>query len=266
MKHFALYFSLIFVVVGVPSGHGFELERGPITLFFDYEHYSTKHFWNEKGDRMEAFNHFRRDKVTLYGEYGLPCGDFLTFQTSFSRIKETLNGNTSGFGDLELGWLHLFSCNEERVLAVEVLGIVPIAKYRPALRYGRLGGEVALLYSMNIELSQWPGFYTARLGFRGYTGFPSDQVRGDFTVGVYPCPRLLLLGNAHLEYGLFTGRPRLDSSNIAFNPNYRLLKTQVVGVYQVVNHLDVALGYFRHVWGRNVGIGDGVFGGANVTF
>jgi len=254
-------FSLFLLLSSLPLsliGSGF--------VWIDYDRYSTHHFWNEKGERLSTYNQFRRHQVDLYGQYSWNCRDFLSLRASYSEIRESLNGNTSGIGDLELGWKRLLYCNAPHYVAAQAVAVIPPAKYKPALRYGQFGGELNLPSSHWFQLQGKPGVCSLRLGYRGYTGFPSDQIRADALLSYCPSPLLQLSIGSHLEYGLFNGKSRLDASNVAFNPNYRLWLLQFTGLFPLWKSSYIAAGYTKPVWGRNVGTGGSYFGGVNVLF
>jgi len=237
------------------------------SLFIDYWYYRTDHFWNSSGKRLSCDNHFKKKKTSTYVEYGLTCTDTLSALASYTFVDESLNGSASGLGDFEIGWKHKLWEYSEHTISAQAVGIIPASEYRPALRYGRAGAEVNLLYSNSFYIPRHGqcGRTHFRVGYRSYIGFPSDQIRADAKVCYSISPKVQLLAQTSLEYGLFNGRSRVSQSNFALNPNYRLFKAQLQCVFHLWS-IPLTLGYRWHVWGRNVGTGGGFLGSARLNF
>lgn len=126
--------------------------------------------------------------------------------------------------------------------------------------------EFDLLYSNYFHVSRVKGWYDLRLGYRTYTGFPSDQLRTSAAVGWLLGTYCQLIASTELDYGFFNGRASRSRNNLAFNANYRLLKGQVECAFRLMRCLSGSIGAFRHLWGRNVGTGGGFFGGVWLDF
>lgn len=231
------------------------------TMIGEYTIYNTAHFWDDKGKRRSNSNDFERQQLTFYGEYGLSWCGTLTAEANYGLLDESMNGTASGFVDFRIGFKHLIWEAECQAISLEGIAIIPASEYRPALRYGRGGGELNLLYSRLFDQA----WCDVRLGYRAYSTFPSDQLRADAKVGYTFNEYFQLTTGAYLDYGLFNGRNQISQSNFYLNPNYRLLRAKVQGIINVCN-IPVMLDYFWHVWGRNVGTGGGFTGSIQLDF
>ncbi len=231
----------------------------------DYLNYRTKHFWNSSGKRCESFNDFQRNAVLGHVEYGLTSWCTLAADGSYETIHESLNGKTQGFGDVEASLKNYLWCKNGHLFSTEARVIIPVAERKTELRYGRWGGQASLLYSKKFQICGLPGWYDTKVGYRFYEGFPSDQVRAKAAVGLCLSDRFTVLTSGELQYGLFNGST--DPQNtILWNSNYRLFTGKVEGFFRVCGRAYLTVGGFRHLWGRNVGTGGGVFGGARIVF
>lgn len=240
---------------------------GEFVFEIDYLKYQTSHFWNKNGKKMPAFNHFDQNQYSFYLEYNPSRNDVVSWQGAYNRIEESVNGRTLGFSDSELIWKHyVYSCHS-KYAALELRGIIPIGySYKPGLRYGRPGIQLSGIFLQYLHPFGHQLWYQTRLGFRTYQGFPSDQIRADVIAGYEVAQNLQIIAATYLDYGLFNGTFRADRNMIAFDPNYRLLQAEMHALYYLNRWSYCAVGYFRHLWGNNVGTGGGWFGSLGVHF
>lgn len=243
--------------IGVPSKFDFLLT---------YSNYSTKHFWNGHGKKLKTFNDFDRNAFLIYGEYALNCRNSFTVNAGYQEVKESLNGSSYGFEDVELGWKHLFYSNEASAFTTDLIAIIPAGDKKSSIRYGKFGGQLSLLYSTYFCLAGKPGWIDLSAGYRVYQGFPSDQVRASLAVGYFFKSWLQAIVTSQLECGVGNGESRRNLNRIAFHPNYRLLKTKIEGVARLLPWASLSAGGFWHLWGENVGAGGGYFVGAWIDF
>lgn len=231
-----------------------------------YRYYQTDHFWNKNGKRLDAYNHFKEQSAGLYFEYILSKRDLLSLEGWYDKINESVNGRTFGFEDPELSWTHLLWKDNKHYFSSRLTAIIPSGPKKTNLRYGRFGGEFDFIYSNLFCYFNRPGYYNILLGYRGYQGFPSDQIRNIFNVGFSPTKWLVLNLESRLEYGLFNGKKDKNRNTILFNSNYRLLKLKIETIFFVHRFTSLVASYYRHVWGENVGAGGGFTAGANFHF
>lgn len=205
---------------------------------------------------MNAFNNFQEDGLDLQIFASVTPYDCVQLQSGYSAIRESINGNSYGLQDFECTWQREFAtlCNNQFFL--QAVAIIPAGPPKASLRYGRFGVELNLGLINNCFWSHF--YYQARLGYRSYHGFPSDQFRADGGLGVCLIPHLFLQTYTVCEYGLFNGSKAPYFSLIAFNPNYRLLQLGAEAVYRVYAQAYLSIGYDWHVWGANVGTGGGL--------
>lgn len=248
-------------------GNACVLDQWQVSLDVAYEKWDTDEFWNKSGKKRSAANDFEKKEAKALLEFGLTRCDTLSVRSSWARFDESINGRTFGFTDLEIGWKRTLYQKDHHLISGQIVILIPFeSDYEPPLRYGRNGAEFNLLYSSGFTFCDHFGYYDGCLGYRWYKGFPSDQIRANFALGYFVCPWLKLVAESKLEYGIFNGDDRPDASLIYLNPNYRLLRIDVLAELCPCSFSSAYVGYFRHVWGRNVGTGGGFVGGANVWY
>lgn len=266
---------LITLCLVCASAHAFEewlIDRFDTAfLSIGYRHYSTKQFWNKQGNKKPSFNRFDLNEYRFYGQYGLTPIDTIGLYGAYDRIQESLNGRSMGWVDFEIDWKHLLWRTCDQQLAMQFIVIIPSnSEFKPALRYGRFGGEGALSYRHLFYIRNRRGWLDLRGGYRTYQGFPSDQLRAQARIGytVYMNGYLKfdLEASSDLEYGVFNGQRHFNQSLIAFASNYRLLKVQVETVIYVCERYAFSLGYDWHAWGVNVGTGGEFFANGSIKF
>jgi len=231
-----------------------------------YSFYKTDHFWNKNGRRLPSYNHFELSSAYLYSEYALNFCNSFTFNGRYDSIDETLNGHHQGFEEIEFGWKHLLLGDDKRAFTTQFLAIIPGGKTKTSLRYGECGVQFNLLYSEIFSVFKKCGWCDFALGYRYYQHFPSDQIRASAAIGYDILPKGLIILSTQIEYGLYNGGRHHHISNIRLNPNYRLISIQMEGVITPIQHFSAILGAFSHLWGRNVGVGGGIFGGVRFDY
>jgi hypothetical protein len=247
--------------------HACVLPCGGIYASTTYSSYETDHFWNASGDKRNAFNDCALTEWTLHTAYGLTKRDTLSVRCAWGRVEESLNGRVFGFEDVEIGWKHYIGSMRGFLITTEIIGIIPVANgYKPGLRYGKYGGEINLLASKGFSLCNILGGHDLRIGYRAYQGFPSDQIRADYSLTVRPFKQVTIANSLQLEYGVWNGKQRIDACNFLLNPNYRLLRYRLEGRFQFLRWISLFAGYQYHIWGRNVGTEGGFFGGGSLQF
>lgn len=239
---------------------------GDTAFLFTYSTYSTDHFWNKHGKKLPTFNKFDRQSYLLYADYVLNCSNSFSFNGGYSASQESLNGNSRGVEDSELGWKHLLVAGDTSALTGQLTAIVPIGDTKSSIRYGKYGGQVSLLYSNMYCLLSRNGWYDLELGYRYYQGVPVDRgiVNGSIGYDLTSCIQLIATGKLVCGFGNDKSEHHLN--NIAFNPNYQLFKAKLECIARLFTHVSVSLGAYHHFWGRNIGTGGGFFGGTWIDF
>jgi hypothetical protein len=239
---------------------------GQVDNLLTFSTYFTDSFWNRHGKKQPTYNRFRRKSYLLYSEYAINNCNSIFFNGGFSQVHESLNGNSRCFEDTEVGWKHLFHKTRESALTLQLIGIIPMGKKKSSIRYGKAGIEADFLYSYRFCLKQRFGWCDFALGYRHYQGFPSDQIRFNAALGCFVNRRAYLIAEGKFDYGLFNGRSSHNLNNVIFHPNYRLLKVHVECVVRLFTQFFVSIGGYKHIWGRNSGVGGGYFCGAWINF
>jgi len=231
-------------------------DRHAFSFSASYETYRTSHFWNKNGVIKPAFNQFHSTEYRSYIEYGLTSKNTLGAQFAWEKITESLHGHAMGFTEVELTWKHVLYKHCSSTIAGQVIGIIPIINdFKPGLRYGRYGSELAVFYIRDFKYQHFSWWYDLKGGYRFYKGFPSDQLRSHVRVCcLFDC-RIQLSAGAFLEYGIFNGKHMLISNIIADFPNYRLLKAEFEACYRIFKNVYASVGYCQRLWGNNVGTG-----------
>lgn len=240
-------------------------EPGKLDSLISYSRYSTSHFWNHSGKFLPTYNRFTRDSYIAYAEYAVNTRNSCFIHGGYSRVRESLNGNSCAFKDTEIGWKHLLY-QDCAALSLQVLAIIPSGKKKSSIRYGQAGGAVSLLYSTYFSFFNFKSWVDCDVGYRFYTGFPSDQINASGTLGCYLLSWLQIIGSAQLDLGLSNGRAKANLNNITLHPKYRLLEIQIEMTARLLSHLSASIGAFKQVWGRNVGAGGGFFCGVWLDF
>src|ERR1700747_2382045 len=96
-----------------------------LDLLPSFSYYSTKHFWNEENKKLPSYNHFKKKEYSLYAEYGLNARFSLTLNSGFSTVTESLNGNSRGFQDIELGFKNMIIKKNASGLTYQILALIP---------------------------------------------------------------------------------------------------------------------------------------------
>ncbi len=243
-------------------------DQGKSFLSAQFWTYNTRSYWDRDGKKRNAHNHFVKRQINTYYEYGLTKDITFVSKALYDWIWQTVDPRkTTGFEDPEVGLRKLLWKNERRLISVEGTLIYPSGgANKPVLRYGVFGFQGTLLYAGNFKINKKDGFYAAELGYRWYRGYPSDQIRANAAVGYDFTKRIQVIVAYFLEYGVFNGHAIMNSDVIVNDPNYRLLKGTITGVYRLSQKTSLTFGYYRHVWGQNVGTGQGFYGGLWLKF
>ena len=228
--------------------------------------YQTDHFWNCSSKKLPTYNKFKKNTVYFYVEEGVCKNLSLFLNTAYADVEESLNGKSRGFEDCEVGGKFRLFQKNTLALTFQATGIVPAGERKSSLRYGKWGAEGGILIADLFSILERKCWYDLGLLYRSFQGFPSDQLRAQFSLGCHLCSQLYLVGTSKLEFGLWNGREGYRGNNVVLHPNYRLLKIQVDGFFSLCSYVSFTLGAFYHVWGQNCGTSGGFQGGAKFDF
>lgn len=242
-------------------------EKGHAYICGTYFSFEANKFWNAKGKECEAYNEFNRYEYNLYTEYGITQKDTFSIEGGWARIEESLNGRTFGIEDLRISLRHCLGMKRSYLISLEVEAIIPTERrHKPALRYGQYGGGIGLLLTKDFLLFKRNGNFDFKIGYLKYDGFPSDQLEANAVINFFPFSKFILSAGAFLEYGLFNGHAKNDESFFLFRSNYRLLRGEIQAAFLIYKGASLFVGYRQHLFGRNIGINGGAYGGAQIQF
>ncbi len=243
----------------IPEVNGFD-------SYAYYSYYSTQKFWNGNYELKSTYNKFQRNAFRVFTEYSLTNQDAFQVKAGFSKVLESLNGNSCGLEDVELSWQHVLRETDSLAWATKFTFIIPTNDRKSSIRYGKTGFELSLLYTKYFTLKKNLLYVNLEGGYRMYPNPISDQARGFLSVAYQATPRLWVIGSSQLDYGLQKNNTRRVLNNICFNPYYRLLDGKILGLFQVSDNFSIIFGGSKQVWGQNAGAGKGFYGGGKVEF
>lgn len=275
-KTFRLLFSFLFPLFFAQKAFSYIDEPyhetafiGPPQTFYGltyYSYYHTNRFWNQQGRKLPTFNQFRRHSYRLDMEYDINCRHALFMKGGYTMTEEQLNGRSRGLEDPEASWQYLFLRQVDSAFSGKLTTMIPIGQPKSSVRYGQWGIELKLLYSRCFDCMRHNCWVDTTLGYRLYAGFPSDQIRASFSLGTAINSFSWLISSTKLYYGLSNGDSKLRRNNICFNPNFRLLTTQIQGIVKIYEIFSLTAGGFLHLWGENSGAGGGFYNGLWIIF
>ncbi len=222
--------------------------------------YDTHHFWNKHGDKKYSFNHFRKLEIDLYLELSTSTCGIFSAEGSFSSIYDRLDGNTHGFGDVQANWTFKPFAHHFENLWLNFTTLIPSGNEKDSLRYGRWAFECDLHYSNVKCIRNIPLWFDIGLGYRGYKGFPSDQIRAIINTAIALSSRVYLFCVGNIEWGVFNGKRKEHFNQILYNPNYRLIKIEAGLVGYIKDWISINVAYYHPIWGANIGTGGGFIG------
>lgn len=249
-----------FLLADVPSYTPL-IPKGCRAVTTSFARFETEHFYGKQGQIKKSYNHFTRDQINVFIEYGLSSKNSFAIWSAFDLIQDHLNGNAYRIEDAEVRFKQALRLKENSILAAEAIAIIPYEnRYYPEVRYGRFGAEGALLYAQTYFPYGVKTTLDARVGYRWYSGFPSDQIRAAATIWSDLSCRWQLLAQMSVEYGLFNGQEPLNRSFFFYNANYRVWKGRLEAIYYLSEKLALSAGYMRHLYGQNIAVGGEWYG------
>jgi hypothetical protein len=236
------------------AGHGQVIVT---TSFFQ----TTENF--DKSGAAQKFGNngrFRQFMVESYLEYGLTRratlivkapADFLDYSNDYGAQ------HSAGFGDLEIACRgRLNSPESSWAVSGQVTAAFPAYSERrnpaPGNHQEDLEGRLLVGHSLN-RLHH--AFWDAEAAYRFRSGAPADQVRADLTGGLDLTPRLMLLGQTFLIFGLRNGAPVAAITNPNAQSDFDLYKVQASLVIRLWHGTRLQAGWNDAFAGRNTGQG-----------
>ncbi len=235
-------------------------------------YYETNEYFDSHGDRKSRGGTFEKLEFNPYLEYGVTNKDTLVMNIFYDWLRDNVSGTTkktNGFADIEGGWRRLLLKKDPHVFSAQLLGIFPTGydiEDEPRLGYGRFGMEVSVLYGRFFKIRGRYGFLDSQLGFRTYFGYPSEQLRANFTIGYDIVRRIQLMFESELQYGLDNGSEKKLGRNITVEPQYRLLKITGALRFRLSDNYSLVGAAYCHAWGEDTGADGGFYGSVWLRF
>lgn len=223
--------------------------------------YSTEEVFDGDGVISKSYNRFTGYRYTLEGDAGINSFNTVGIVAGFTTVKESLDGKTEGFSDLELTLKHAFIRKINFLFCMEGKLYIPLQDdYRPAVRFGSFGAGLMLFLAVRETLFDYPCMASFGAGFDSFRDTAEDIVKVRLRAAACPLIGFSLRGTLKLDYGLQNGSYQPSRSLVDYNTNYRLLRGDFELICEPRPCLQVAVGFFDNFWGRHVGSGGGIQG------
>ncbi len=207
----------------------------------------ARHSFNKSGIVIPVAK-THKTEPSIFAEYGLQDWINVFVQGSYThnQVGAPVNATYSGLGYSEFGG---------RIRIVEARGFVlsaqsslrlpgPSDHQNPA-QIGNTGLETdnRLLIGKSFELGGFPVFSDVSIGYRTRAGLPANEWRSDFTLGVRPWSRFMILAQSF--NAVSDGRGRFGFPNLSFS------KLQFSAVYEFKQKWSLQIGGYTTLIGRN---------------
>ena len=240
----------------VPKGKG--------QIIFNYYFYDTTHVFDENGNRLPIGKHgrFTKHELNPYIEYGFTNRLSLIGNFSFPSLThrdDDVRLHSMGMGDGEVGLKYRLTRTESGLVCatqatVKFFGYPKDRVPSPGNSQTDYEGRLMLGKSFHLSRTRY-GYWGLETAYRYRSGFPADQLRGDFTLGINAHRRLLLLAQAFAIKGLRYSDFRGTAFNPNLHPSFDLYKAMPSAVFRATDHVRVQAGWSKDVYGRRVGAG-----------
>lgn len=239
--------------------------EGSFDHYFTYSYYTSDAFWFADGT-AQGQNRYHKHGWEHRTEYGLSEFATLGAVTEVIHARQVPFGSTRMASNLSAGDVQLYmrgrlGKGKDSILSVQPLVKLPSFGHASstAIPVGSDYTDLELRFLGGINLAQWTGYegyLNLETAYRHRTHEPHDQWRMDLSAGLSLDEQWMLLGE------LF-GTLRAHSSEgsvyvLAQQDDYDLLKGQCSVVYGLTPEIQLQLGAFSHLWGRNTGRGNGI--------
>jgi hypothetical protein len=228
--------------------------RAVATLSF--AQFDTSHFYDKEGDKLKSYNIFQRNLYSLMLEAGVSETDNISAWIAPTEIQDHLNGDEFDIADTEIAWKRGWLFWDDAIFSTELTAIIPVSQsYIPDIRYGRFGAQASVLYAQTFFPLGYKTTVDGSLGYRWYSGFPSDQVRASLAAWIDFSCRFQLLLETSGDIAIFNGKQPIDYSFFFYNANPRVWRGRAELNYYASDRLSFTLGYLYHFLGQNIAAG-----------
>ncbi|NPA32779.1 MAG: hypothetical protein GXO04_04045 [Aquificae bacterium] len=241
---------------GIALANPWGREEGELFLSTQFYYYEATNYWDNDGNKKPIGCTFKKRELALYGEFGLSSRTTIFGKIPYQDL-ECGSSSTSGVSDLELGLQRKLYQRGAGVASLKLTGIIPTGySINDDLRlgYGRVGAEAMLLGGYGFS----KGWTEGGAGFRYYAGYPSEQLRGYWRIGLKPVNWVILMNTLEIHYGLGNGTVKRIGKNVTVEPDYKLLQNDLTVALRL-GRLWIQIGYLDALWGRMTGDGSSVY-------
>lgn len=192
----------------------------------------------------------RYSKFELQGliEYGLTNRFTFIVSPSFQYIDigSPIDAKRSGLGYTEIGGRYLLVQNGPWVLSAQATARLPGVRdtsNAAAIGYTGYQTDVRALLGYSFTIGGMPAFMDLQFAQRFSIDVPPSEFRGDFTFGIRPNERWMLLAQSFNVVSEGAGPPIF--------PSYAYYKLQLSAVYYITPSWAIQMGGFTTYAGRN---------------
>lgn len=232
-------------------------EKGKWFLAPEWSYYKTDHFWNKDRQTQPLSAPFIKRELSLYGEYGLTHKTTLTGRVAYDWLSS--GPSHSGLAALDLGAIHNLLRTGPIAFSIYGTAVLPTGNgpkdsgNRPYLNYDRLGIEGGFLFGSYGKNA----FFDSGIGYRIYSGYPSNQIRFYLTSGVNATEKIQFLGSVYGTLGTESSAvlPSAQSVNITSPAYYQLIQMSGGVRFHIQRGLSIVPQVTLPVWGVETGKG-----------
>lgn len=241
-------------------------KKDHINVTTTYYYQEGSDYYDNNSNLKSSPNKFVKNSINTYVEYGITDKVTAILDVPYDIVKD--GGQTSkGIGDIKLGIIKNLKTDSSSSLSFYGFGIIPTGYSIDTSNagigrgYDRLGAEFGLAYGKSFS----KGYVESAVGYRFYTGFPSDQIRA-YTQGEYDINKNIgLYGMIDAQLGVYNGRSIYSYNNNLIPQGYRLVQAYL-GIVLKTDFANFNFGYNKTLWGQNTGDLKGFYFGFNRNF
>ncbi len=206
---------------------------------------------------------FRKYSLFSYLEHGLTedwtIGANLELAHARERRQNGQSQQNSGVGVMELFGRYQLAREENWALSIQPLVALP-SSYEtdpaPDIGHDQTDLQVGILFGGTFSLLGRLHYVDTALHYRHRLSTPSDQLRGEVTLGLRITDDWELLTQLFHIHNLGDAIAGPQGVRLTPEEDYRLTKLQISGLYHMTEDVALQLGGFAHLHARNTG-GDG---------
>jgi hypothetical protein len=263
---FGVFLTFCFFNTTQAYARAWTQKEGHVNTSISYYYQEGSDYYDSSSKLKSSPNKFIKNAVYTYMEYGVTDTLTLTFQVPYDIVKVG-NQTSRGIGDIEFGIIKNITKSTSSSFSFYGFGIVPTGYSIDASNigigrgYDRIGAEAGLAYGKSFL----KGYIESSLGYRFYSGFPSDQIRA-YTQGEYDINKYFgLYGMLDAQWGLYNGRSLYYYNGNVVPQGYRLVQTYL-GIVLKSSFANFNIGYNKTLWGQNTGDLQGFYFGFSKSF